>query len=582
MIKKEFLSIAILALLFLPPVANAQGTIGESVVFNIEPPYDSFQRSEISAALIKMSPSLYIYVENTWWGGLSPEARQIAENSLDAIAEEFESNIYPTLTSVFGHEWTPGIDRDTRITLLIHQMPEQHGGYINTANEYPKVQVPKSNEREMIYLNARHISSPERGRIFLGHELVHLITFNQKERVNNVTEEVWLNEARAEYAATILGYDNEYIGSNLADRVRKFINKPADSLTEWQEGQYDYGVVNMFIQYLVDHYGRDILVNSMRSQKMGIASINEALAGTGFSEDFSEIFNNWAIAVLVNDCSLSGKYCYFNKNLQNLRITPLMNYLPINGESILSVTNSTKDWAGNWHRFVGGGDIFELEFGALGQASFEVPYVIRNNDGSYLVRYLSFDRSGVGKIRLDEFGSKYTWLTILPIAKNKTANFGPLETARFFSWTASTSEKEETQINVSLPSIPPLTKPISQMNKAEIEARISQLLAIVTQLQNLLGTFSGQLSCSNLSQELYTGMTNNQEVRCLQQFLKSQGSDIYPEGLVTGNFYALTQQAVIRFQEKYASEILTPLGLTRGTGYVGSATLVKINALLTQ
>ena len=55
-------------------------------------------------------------------------------------------------------------------------------------------------------------------------------------------------------------------------------------------------------------------------------------------------------------------------------------------------------------------------------------------------------------------------------------------------------------------------------------------------------------------------MSNNLEVRCFQEFLKDQGQEIYPEGLITGNFLSLTQSAVIRFQEKYASEILAPLG----------------------
>jgi len=66
----------------------------------------------------------------------------------------------------------------------------------------------------------------------------------------------------------------------------------------------------------------------------------------------------------------------------------------------------------------------------------------------------------------------------------------------------------------------------------------------------------------------------------LQEFLKSQGSEIYPEGLVTGNFLAFTQAAVIRFQEKYASEILTPLGLEKGSGFVGLKTRAKINEIL--
>ena len=73
---------------------------------------------------------------------------------------------------------------------------------------------------------------------------------------------------------------------------------------------------------------------------------------------------------------------------------------------------------------------------------------------------------------------------------------------------------------------------------------------------------------------------NNNEVDCLQEFLKSHLPGIYPEGLITGNFLSLTQSAVIRFQEKYAEDILIPLGLEAGTGFVGLATRTKINQIL--
>lgn len=55
---------------------------------------------------------------------------------------------------------------------------------------------------------------------------------------------------------------------------------------------------------------------------------------------------------------------------------------------------------------------------------------------------------------------------------------------------------------------------------------------------------------------------------------------VYPEGLITGFFGNLTRQAVVRFQEKYASEILVPSGLSGGTGFVGPATRKKMNELL--
>lgn len=47
----------------------------------------------------------------------------------------------------------------------------------------------------------------------------------------------------------------------------------------------------------------------------------------------------------------------------------------------------------------------------------------------------------------------------------------------------------------------------------------------------------------------------------------------------TGNFKDMTLAAVKAFQQKYASEVLTPLGLKAPTGYVGPATRKKLNQL---
>jgi len=71
--------------------------------------------------------------------------------------------------------------------------------------------------------------------------------------------------------------------------------------------------------------------------------------------------------------------------------------------------------------------------------------------------------------------------------------------------------------------------------------------------------------------------TENLDVKNLQQFLYSKGW--YKEGLITGYFGPLTKKAVINFQNTYFDEILKPLGLSKATGYVGEATLQKINNL---
>ena len=557
---KKILFLAITVIFLSSPLfIEAQDILGQEAVFNVESSYDLSQRTELTATLIRLSPTLYWYIDTKFWGELNSGQQAEVNQSLTSLSEDFETVIYPKLTRTFGSEWSPGIDKDMRITILIHQMQKGTGGYGDTADEYPKAQIPESNEREMIYLNTQYINT-NYAKSFLAHELVHLITFNQKNRKYGVSEDVWLNEARAEYAPTLLGYDEIYEGSNLQKRVRDFMDKPSDSLTEWRETPADYGVANLFTQYLVDHYGIQVLADSLEMKETGIRSINTVLSRRGFQDDFAQIFTNWTIAALINNCQVSEKYCYYNK----------INYLPFVGESTLSVTNTTKDWSGNWHKFIGGRGQLTVDFQGSTGAIFKVPYIMSTAGGDSAVSTLSLDKTQNGEVMVNDFGSETIALTIIPIAQNKTAGFLGVEPSRMFSWTAST--KQETSIII--PSLPPQKKPISEMTRTEILARITEIQQVIVQLQALLSQLlhsGGAVSCQSISQDLFFGLKNNSQVMCLQEFLKNQGSSIYPEGIVSGNFFSATQQAVIRFQEKYAIQ---------GTGFVGPITRAKINAMI--
>lgn len=80
-----------------------------------------------------------------------------------------------------------------------------------------------------------------------------------------------------------------------------------------------------------------------------------------------------------------------------------------------------------------------------------------------------------------------------------------------------------------------------------------------------------------ITQDLSYG-SQGEEVERLQQCL-SQDMDVYPEAIVSGYFGRKTEAAVKRFQEKYAQDILEPIGLTKGTGDVKPMTRDKLNTL---
>lgn len=120
----------------------------------------------------------------------------------------------------------------------------------------------------------------------------------------------------------------------------------------------------------------------------------------------------------------------------------------------------------------------------------------------------------------------------------------------------------------------PAEKQISQMTKEELTAKIAEILISIQTLQ----TESTKLKTAVVFENNLKYGNKGDNVVKLQDALIKEG--FLAIGLNTGWFGPATRAAVIKFQEKYADDILVPSGLTKGNGFVGARTRAKLNEIL--
>ena len=125
-------------------------------------------------------------------------------------------------------------------------------------------------------------------------------------------------------------------------------------------------------------------------------------------------------------------------------------------------------------------------------------------------------------------------------------------------------------------------RPAKADSVSDLQAQVQALLAQISALQGSSST-TMSAGCHTFTQNLRIG-ANGGEVMWVQQFLNGHGATIAASGAgspgnETSHFGALTKAAVVKFQNANAATILTPVGLTSGTGYWGPSTRAAVNAM---
>ena len=239
--------------------------------------------------LVLVTPHAYWYVEN----GLD-----VNLSGLERSASVFEEDIYPVVTGIFGSEWNPGIDNDSHLNILNAKLSGV-AGYYSSTDEYPTSVRLKSNQREMIYINAENV--PPGGDNYnqvLAHELQHAIHWNV-----DASEDTWINEGLSELSSSI--------ALDSAFSIRQFLRSSPISLINWPTssvgGIANYGASSLFMHFFAEHYGgHDGLSTLVAQPEDSIVGINAYLKEMGYESRFVDVFREWAAANYLDGDGILG------------------------------------------------------------------------------------------------------------------------------------------------------------------------------------------------------------------------------------------------------------------------------------
>jgi hypothetical protein len=223
--------------------------------------------------------------------------------ALARSAQVFQDKIYPTDRRLFGEEWTPGIDGDVRINILIARIPGAAAGYFSSTDEFPVWVNKFSAEREMIYVNSMAARLGTDGlHSVLAHEFCHMIQFNKRKR-----SAIWFDEGQAQLCERANGFNLGF--------ERLFLQQPDTQLDAWtdldQGAAQHYGVAYLFLEYLRARSGNSYgLINTLMAQGVDtVQDLDRALRAAGLP-GFEEVFADFAAASAFIGAGADPKFAF--------------------------------------------------------------------------------------------------------------------------------------------------------------------------------------------------------------------------------------------------------------------------------
>jgi immune inhibitor A len=233
--------------------------------------------------------------------------------ALEKLALAFEEKIYPTNRAFFGSEWTPGIDNDPHLYILLAQgIGSRVAGYFSSNDSVHPTIREYSNAHELFLINSDQSLEAEYTYGVLAHEFQHMIHW-----YHDRNESTWLNEGFSELAVFLNGYG---VGS----KDYRYTMEPDIQLNDWPNDSNiatpHYGAAFLFVTYFLDRFGEEATQALVGHPDNSMRSVDKVLAELDYEDVFSgnqlgadDVFADWTVAnYLQNETIGDGRYSYNN------------------------------------------------------------------------------------------------------------------------------------------------------------------------------------------------------------------------------------------------------------------------------
>ncbi|MCD4848229.1 MAG: T9SS type A sorting domain-containing protein [Candidatus Aegiribacteria sp.] len=283
----------------------------------------------------------YVVVRDSEWNV------SINQAEVDIIMERWENTspgpypnqgVYEIDSIAFG---TPPdeMDEDPRIYLMWFDFVISADGFFFWFDQYPEGQNPPnhSNECEVLYLSTGSSGGGPGSDYMLAvaaHEFQHMIHWKYDD-----DEVTWVNESLSELAMWLYGNP---------DNISMFNSNPDNNLTEWDATWADYIQTYLWALYFYEQYGGHETTYALVHEPLNsIAGYEAVLDDFGYSENFADIFADWAVANFLDDTTIEdGRFGYEGDDLPPFNVSGTYSTYPVS-----DIYKTVNHWAADYYRF---------------------------------------------------------------------------------------------------------------------------------------------------------------------------------------------------------------------------------------